>query len=158
MAWSCHYATGCFVAFLGDAISYTEIRMKYEKTFGYPALELFHCLPISKSAVCQLHCLTPLFLLATSVENSEATWEKATKCNKLVHHRTSNFDHQSLIRFPLKYTNVHAWLASSTTSKRFWPNSFAMLWAFFLCWNYGTQWSISDFGSSWHITTIFHRA
>ena len=57
--------------------------MKYEKTFGYPALELFHCLPISKSAVCQLHCLTPLFLLATSVENSEATWEKATKCNKV---------------------------------------------------------------------------
>ena len=33
------------------------------------ALELFHSLP-------------PTFLLSTPVENSEATWKKAKKCNK----------------------------------------------------------------------------
>jgi hypothetical protein len=36
-----------------------------------PVLELFHCLP-------------PLFLLSTPVDNSEATWKKATKYNKLL--------------------------------------------------------------------------
>ena len=35
------------------------------------ALELFHCLPL-------------LFLLSTPVDNSEATWKKATKCNKSI--------------------------------------------------------------------------
>ena len=66
-AWSCYYATGCFVAFLGDF--YIEIRVKYEKN-----------ILLSSSRAFSLS--TPTFLLSTPVENSEATWKKATKCNK----------------------------------------------------------------------------
>ena len=46
-----------------------KIQAEIQKEiFSCPALELFHCLPN--------------FLLSTLVENSEATWKKATKCNK----------------------------------------------------------------------------
>ena len=44
MAWSCHYATGCFVAFLGD-ISILKSGWNMKNLFCCPALELFHCLP-----------------------------------------------------------------------------------------------------------------
>ena len=72
-----------------------------------PALELFHCLLLWKTVLFEFfHCLptlfyclslwktvlfvssrafslsTSTFLLSTPVENSEATWKKATKCNK----------------------------------------------------------------------------
>ena len=50
-----------------------------KKTFFCPALELFHCLPLWKTV---LFVSSKAFSLSTLVENSEATWKKATKCNK----------------------------------------------------------------------------
>ena len=68
-----------------------------KKLFCCPALELFHCLPhrglkldlplwktvlfVSSRAFLSS---TPTFLFSTPMENSEATWKKATKCNKNV--------------------------------------------------------------------------
>ena len=79
------YATGCFVAFLGD-ISLLKAGWNLKKSFCFPALELFHCLPLWKTALFvssrAFLLSTPTFLLSTSVEISEATWKKATKCNK----------------------------------------------------------------------------
>ena len=60
---------------------YVKSDWNMKKIFCCPALELFHCLaPL-------FHCLPPLyqyytFPLSTPVENGEATWKKATKCNK----------------------------------------------------------------------------
>ena len=45
----------------------------------YVAVELFHCLPLWKTV---LFVSSRAFSLSTSVENSEATWKKATKYNK----------------------------------------------------------------------------
>ena len=44
MAWLCHYAKGCFVAFLGD-VSTLNSGWNMKKLFCFPALQLFHCLP-----------------------------------------------------------------------------------------------------------------
>ena len=89
LAWSCHYATGCFVAFFGD-ISILKSGWNMKKLFCCPALELFHCLPLWKTVLFvssrAFSLSTPTFLLSTPVDNSEATWKKATKCNK-VHYR-----------------------------------------------------------------------
>ena len=68
---------------------FIEIRLKYEKKiFCCPALELFHCLPLWKTVLFvssrAFSLSTPTFLLSTPAENSEATWKKATKCNKVV--------------------------------------------------------------------------
>ena len=85
LVWSCHYATGCFVAFLGD-ISILKSGWNLEKLFCCPALELFHCLPLWKTVLFvssrAFLLSTPTFLFSTPVEKSEATWKKATKCNK----------------------------------------------------------------------------
>ena len=85
MAWSCHYATGCFVAFLGD-ICTLKSGWNMKKLFCCPALELFHCLPLWKTVLFvssrAFLFSTPTFLFSTPVEKSEATWKKATKCNK----------------------------------------------------------------------------
>ena len=85
LAWSCHYATGCFVAFLGD-ISTLKSGWNMKKIFCCPALELFHCLPLWKTVLFvssrAFLLSTPTFLFSTPVEKSEATWKKATKCNK----------------------------------------------------------------------------
>ena len=85
LAWSCHYATGCFVAFLGD-ISILKSGWIVKKLFCCPALELFHWLPLWKTVLFvssrAFSLSTPTFLLSTPVKNSEATWKKATKCNK----------------------------------------------------------------------------
>ena len=78
MAWSCHYATGCFVAFLGE-FSLLKSGWNMKKIFCCPALELFHSLPLWKTV---LFVSSRAFSLSTPVENSEATWKKATKCNK----------------------------------------------------------------------------
>ena len=51
----------------------------WKKIFCCPALELFHCLPLWKTV---LFVSSRAFSLSTPVENSEATWKKATKCNK----------------------------------------------------------------------------
>ena len=57
-----------------------------KKLFCCPALELFHCLPLWKTVLCvssrAFLLSTPTILLSTPAENSEATWKKATKCNK----------------------------------------------------------------------------
>ena len=57
-----------------------------KKLFCFPALEPFHCLPLWKTVLFvssrAFLLSTPTFLLSTSVEISEATWKKATKCNK----------------------------------------------------------------------------
>ena len=57
-----------------------------KKIFCCPALELFHCLPLWKTVLFvssrAFSLSTPTFWLSTSVDNSEATWKKATKCNK----------------------------------------------------------------------------
>ena len=42
-------------------------------------LELFHFLPLWKTV---LFVCSRAFSLSTPVENSEATWKKAKKCNK----------------------------------------------------------------------------
>ena len=59
-----------------------------KKLFCCPALELFHCLPLWKTVLFvssrAFLLSTPTFLLSTPVENNEATWKKATKCNKFV--------------------------------------------------------------------------
>ena len=59
-----------------------------KKLFCFPALELFHCLPLWKTVLFvssrAFLLSTPTFLLSTPVENSEATWKKATKCNKFI--------------------------------------------------------------------------
>ena len=87
LAWSCHYATGCFVAFLGD-ISTLKSGWNMKKLFCCPALELFHCLPLWKTVLFvssrAFLLSTPTFLFSTPVEKSEATWKKATKCNKSI--------------------------------------------------------------------------
>ena len=61
-----------------------------KKIFCCPALELFHCLPQWKTVLFvssrAFSLSTPTFLLSTPVENSEATWKKARKCNKNVLH------------------------------------------------------------------------
>ena len=58
-----------------------------KKIFCCPALELFHCLPLWKTVLFvssrAFSLSTPTFLLSTPAENSEATWKKATKCNKM---------------------------------------------------------------------------
>ena len=58
-----------------------------KKIFCCPALELFCCLPLWKTVLFvssrAFSLSTPTFLLSTPVENSEATWKKATKCNKI---------------------------------------------------------------------------
>ena len=60
-----------------------------KKLFCCPALELFCCLPLWKTVLFvssrAFSLSTPTFLLSTPVENSEATWKKATKCNKYFH-------------------------------------------------------------------------
>ena len=57
-----------------------------KKLFCCPALELFHCLPLWKTVLFvssrAFLLSTPIFLFSTPVEESEATWKKATKCNK----------------------------------------------------------------------------
>ena len=45
----------------------------------YSVVQLFHCLPLWKT---MLFVSSRAFSLSTPVENSEATWKKATKCNK----------------------------------------------------------------------------
>ena len=77
--WRDHYATGCFVAFLGD-ISTLKSGWNVKKIFCCPALELFHCLSLWKTV---LFVSSRAFSLFTPVENSEATWKKATNCNKM---------------------------------------------------------------------------
>ena len=61
-----------------------------KKLFCFPALELFHCLPLWKTVLFvssrAFLLSTPPFLFSTPVEESEATWKKATKCNKTICH------------------------------------------------------------------------
>ena len=71
-----------------------EISLKYEKKiFCCPALELFHCLPLWKTVLfvssSDFSLSTPTFSLSTPVNNSEATWKKATKCNKILTYKAS---------------------------------------------------------------------
>ena len=58
-----------------------------KKKLCCPALELFHCLPLWKTVLFvssrAFSLSTPTFLLSTPMENSEAAWKKATKCNKI---------------------------------------------------------------------------
>ena len=58
-----------------------------KKLFCFPALELFRCLPLWKTVLFvssrPFLLSTPTFLLSTLYKNSEATWKKATKCNKI---------------------------------------------------------------------------
>ena len=62
LAWSCHFATGCFVAFFGWYF-YIEIRLKYETIILLSSSRAFSfSIPMENSAVCQLcHCLLHLF-------------------------------------------------------------------------------------------------
>ena len=65
-----------------------------KKLFCCPALVLFCCLPLWKTVLFvssrAFSLSTPTFLLSTPLENSEATWKKATKCNK-PHYNYQNF-------------------------------------------------------------------
>ena len=75
---SCHYFGVIFLHW-----NHTEIK---KKIFCCPALELFHCLPLWKTVLFvssrAFLLSTPTFLFSTPVKKSEATWKKATKCNK----------------------------------------------------------------------------
>jgi hypothetical protein len=57
-----------------------------KKIFCCPALDLSHCLSLWKTVLIvssrAFWLSTPTFSLSTPVDNSEATWKKATKCNK----------------------------------------------------------------------------
>ena len=70
-----------------------------KKLFCFPALELFRCLPLWKTVLFvssrAFLLSTPTFLLSTLYKNSEATWKKATKCNK----RCSGADLESFLIF-----------------------------------------------------------
>ena len=65
----------------------SETSRDIKKIFCFPALELFHCLPLWKTVLFVISrdfsLSTLFFLLSTPVDNSEATWKKDTKCNKL---------------------------------------------------------------------------
>ena len=78
-----HYATGCFVAFLGD-ISILKSDWNMKKLFCCPALELFHFLCLLWKTVLfvssrAFSMSTPTFSLSTPVDKSEATWKKRYK-------------------------------------------------------------------------------
>ena len=59
-----------------------------KKIFCCPALEIFRCLPLWKTVLFvssrAFSLPTPTFSLSTPVDNSEARWKKATKCNKYI--------------------------------------------------------------------------
>jgi hypothetical protein len=78
LSWSYHYATGCFVAFLGD-ISILKSGWNMKKLFCCPALELFHCLPLWKTVLFvssrAFLLSTPTFSLSTPVENMEKSYK-----------------------------------------------------------------------------------
>ena len=99
----------CNGMFLGD-ISALKSGWNMKKLFFCPALELFHCLPLWKtmlfvsSRVFSLSKLT--FLLSTPVENSEATWKKATKCNKCTYTFPNEFPDEIFSFDPLWYPPV----------------------------------------------------
>ena len=77
---------------------------------------LFHCLPLWKTVLFvssrAFSLSTPTFLLFTPVENSEATWKKATKCDKeplpcqlleIWRHTKSHWCHGSITVFTLAF-------------------------------------------------------
>ena len=59
-----------------------------KKLFCFPALELFRCLPLWKTALFvssrAFLLSTPTFLLFAPMDNSEATRKKTTKCSNLI--------------------------------------------------------------------------
>ena len=67
---------------------YLKSCRNIKKIFCCPALELFCCLPLWKTVLFvssrAFSLSIPTFLLSTPVENSEATWKKAIKCNKIL--------------------------------------------------------------------------
>jgi len=67
-------------------ISWTQTGKINRKPFHLSALELFCCLPLWKTELFvssrAFLLSTPTFLFSTSLTNREATWKKATKCNK----------------------------------------------------------------------------
>ena len=73
LAWSCHYATRCFFAFLGD-ISTLKSGWNMKKLFCCPALELFHCLPLWKTI---LFVSSRAFSLSTPVGKHWGYMEKS---------------------------------------------------------------------------------
>ena len=85
-----------------------------KKLFCCPALELFHCLPLWKTVLFvssrAFLLSTPTFLLSTPVDNSEATWKKATKCNKkeyiadIFYYLSSKENCNALVQGPLLIT------------------------------------------------------
>ena len=78
LAWSCHYATGCFVTFLGD-ISILKSGCNTKKLFCCPGLELFHFLLLWNTVI---FVSSRAFLLSTPLDNSEDTRKNAKICNK----------------------------------------------------------------------------
>ena len=56
---------------------------------------LFHCLPLWKTV---LFVSSRAFSLFTPVENSEATWKKATKCNKNIFHFNFQNNHGTKLK------------------------------------------------------------
>ena len=104
LAWSCHYATGCFVAFLGD-ISIMKLGWNVKKLFCCPALELYYCLPLWKTVLFvssrAFSLSTPTFLLSTTVENSEATRKKLQNATN----HSSIFD--SICNIKLEFWKLH---------------------------------------------------
>ena len=71
-----------------------------KKIFCCPALELFHCLPLWKTELFvssrAFSLSTPTFSLSTPGDNSEATWKKATKCNKIYYCVSALFSTRNL--------------------------------------------------------------
>ena len=106
-----------------------------KKLFCCPALELFHCLPLLKTVLFvssrAFLLSTTTFSLSTPVENSEATWKKATKCNKhslsqrkavLASVPCLGIVHKSYIFFTVLHVETWRSIANVLLTDRF-PNS-----------------------------------
>ena len=80
--WRDHNTMDVLLHFLGD-ISILNSDWNMRTLFCCLALELFHCLPLWKTGLFvssrAFSVSTPTFSLSTPVDNSEATWKKATK-------------------------------------------------------------------------------
>ena len=89
---------------------YIEIRLKYEKNILFPALQLFHCQPLWKTVL--FVSSRTLSFSTHCVDNSEATWKKATKCNK---NTVWTVNDLSLTVHPVNSIFFLIWLKSTST-------------------------------------------
>ena len=130
---SIEYAT---VLSLFGVLGMYNFDWNMKKLFCCPALELFRCLPLWKTVLFvssrAFLLSTPTFLLSTLYKNSEATWKKATKCNKV------NICNQQL-NFWLINWRLHNWFSRKPQLKALiplWSNArwYLLVWLTLFAW------------------------